>query len=86
MTQAIINLGEYEDRILTIIKGKYGFKNKSEAINFVIDKFEEEFLEPELKPQFVHKMKVMEKTGKYKSYKSLSELRHESAGKRLTTD
>lgn len=75
MAQAIISLGEYEDRILTIVKGKYGFKNKSEAINFVIDKFEEELLEPELKPEFVQKMKVMEKTGKYKKYKSLSELR-----------
>lgn len=75
MTQAIITLGEYEDRILTIIKGKYGFKNKSEAINFVIDKFEEEFLEPKLRPEFVHKMKVMEKTSKFKSYKSISDLR-----------
>ena len=60
MTQAIINLGEYEDRILTIVKGKYGFKNKSEAINFVIDKFEEEFLEPKLKPEFVERLKKIE--------------------------
>ena len=43
MVQAVINLGEYEDRILTIVKGKFGFKNKSEAVNFVIDKFEKEF-------------------------------------------
>ncbi|MEK6863313.1 MAG: DUF2683 family protein [Nanoarchaeota archaeon] len=75
MTQALINLGEYEDRILTIVKGKYGLKNKSEAINFVIDKYEEELLEPKLKPEFVHRMKVLEKTGKYKSYKSISDLR-----------
>ena len=75
MTQAIINLGEYEDRVLTIVKGKYGFKNKSEAINFVIDRFEEEFLEPKLKPEFVHKMMVMEKKGKFTSYKSISDLR-----------
>ena len=75
MTQAIINLGEYEDRVLTIVKGKYGLKNKSEAINFVIDKFEEEFLEPKLKPEFVRKMMVMEKNGKFKSYKSISDLR-----------
>ena len=75
MVQAMIQLNEHEDRVLTIIKGKYGFKNKSEAINFVIDKFEEEFLEPKLKPEFVHKMKVMEKSGKFKSYKSLSDLR-----------
>ena len=34
MAQAIINIGEREDRILTIIKGKYGIKNKSDAVNF----------------------------------------------------
>lgn len=75
MAQALVKLGEHEDRILTIVKGKYGFKNKSEAVNFVIDKFEEELLEPELKPEFVHKMKIMEKEGKFKSYKSLSDFR-----------
>lgn len=61
MVQAIVNLGEYEDRVLTIVKGKFGFKNKSEAINFLIDKYEEEFLEPELKPEFIEKMKKRQK-------------------------
>ena len=28
MVQAIIDLGEHEDRVLTIVKGKYRFKNK----------------------------------------------------------
>ena len=75
MAQAIVNLGEYEDRVLTIVKGKYGLKNKSDAVNFVIDKFEEEFLEPKLRPEFVRKMMVMEKSGKFKAYKSISDLR-----------
>ena len=75
MVQAIVNIGEYEDRILTIVKGKFGFKNKSEAINFVIDKYEEDLLEPELKPEFVEEMKNLEKKGKFKTYKSLSALK-----------
>ena len=75
MVQAIVNIGEYEDRILTIVKGKFGLKNKSEAVNFVIDKFEEELLEPELKPEFVKRIKTLEKKGRFKDYKSLSELR-----------
>jgi hypothetical protein len=77
MVQAIIDLGEFEDRILTIVKGKYGFKNKSEAVNFVIDKFEEEILEPKLKPEFVKKIKSLEKKGKFSKYKSLSDLKKE---------
>jgi len=74
MVQAIINIGEYEDRILTIVKGKFGFKNKSEAINFVITKFEEEFIEPELRPEYVAKLKNIKKE-KGRRYKSLEELR-----------
>jgi len=74
MVQAIIDLGEFEDRILTIVKGKYGFKNKSEAVNFVIDKFEEEFLEPKLRPEYVKKIKKI-KIQKGKIYKNLDELR-----------
>ena len=61
MVQAIVNIGEYEDRVLTIIKGKFGFKNKSEAVNFVIDKYEEELLEPELKPEYIKKLSKIKK-------------------------
>lgn len=75
MVQAIVNLGEKEDRILTIVKGKYGLKNKSEAVNLVIDKFEEELLEPELRPEFVKKMQRIEKEGKFTRYHDLGELR-----------
>ncbi len=76
MVQAIINLGEREDRILTIVKGKYGFKNKSDAINFVIEKFEEELLEPQLRPDYVEKLKRIDK-GKFKTFSSIEELRKE---------
>ncbi len=68
MVQAIINLGEYQDRILTIVKGKFGLKNKSDAVNFLIDKFDEEFLEAKLRPEYVSKLKKIEK-GKHFSRK-----------------
>lgn len=74
MVQAVVNLGEFEDRILTIVKGKFGFKNKSEAINFVIDKFEEEILEPELRPEYVEKLNKIKKQ-KGIRFKSIDELR-----------
>ena len=61
MVQAIVNLGEYEDRILTIVPDKFVLGNKSEAINLIIDKFDEKFLEPELKPEFIEKIRVIEK-------------------------
>jgi hypothetical protein len=75
MVQAVIHIGEYQDRILTIVKGKFGFKNKSEAVNYVIDKFEEELLEPQLRPEFIEKIKNLELKGVFKKYSGLDELR-----------
>ena len=77
MVQAVIDIGDYEDRILTIVKGKFGFKNKSDAINFIIAKYEEELLEPELRPEFIQKIQRIEKKGKFTHYKTLSQLRSE---------
>tara|TARA_Y100000034_G_C6879395_1_gene402687 strand:+ start:1285 stop:1512 length:228 start_codon:yes stop_codon:yes gene_type:complete len=68
MPQAIISLGEHEDRVINILKGKFGFKNKSEVINMIIDKYENEFLEPALRPEYKAKLtKIMK--GKHFSRK-----------------
>jgi hypothetical protein len=77
MVQAIVNLGEHQDRLLTIIKGKFGLKNKSDAVNFVINKYEEELLEPELRPEYVAKIRNLETKGKFSEYTRLSALRDE---------
>ncbi|MBN2459627.1 DUF2683 family protein [Candidatus Woesearchaeota archaeon] len=77
MVQAMVNLGDREDRLLTIIKGKFGLKTKSDAMNFVIGKFEEELLEPELRPEYVSKIRNIEKKGRFTNYKDISELRKE---------
>jgi hypothetical protein len=74
MVQAIINMGEHEDRVLTIIKGKYGLKNKSDAVNFVINRFEEELLEPQLRPHYVHKLNKIKKQKGIK-FNDIDELR-----------
>ena len=77
MVQAIIKIGDHEDRVLTIIKGKYGLKNKSEAINFVIDKFEKEILEPELRPVYIGKIKSLEKTSTFSEFNSIEDLKRD---------
>ena len=61
MTQAVVNLEEYADRIVNIIKGKYGLKNKSEAVNYIIDKYGDNMLEPELKPEYIKKAEKIKK-------------------------
>ena len=61
MVQAIINIDERTNRILNIIKAKYGLKDKSAAINKMAAEYEEEILEPELKPEYIEKLKRIEK-------------------------
>ena len=60
MVQSIIDIGEHEDRILNIVKAKYGLKNKSQAVAKIASVFEDSFLEPELRPEFVD---MLEKKG-----------------------
>ncbi len=55
MVQAMININEGANRVLNIIKAKYGLKDKSEAINLVVSEYEQEFLEPELRPEYIEK-------------------------------
>lgn len=61
MVQAIITLDEHENRVLNVIKGKFGLRNKSEAVSLIINEYEKELLEPELRPEYVEKMKKRQK-------------------------
>ena len=51
MVSTAVDLFDKENRIITIIKGKYGLKTKSDAINFIIKKFAEEHLEEVILPE-----------------------------------
>ena len=75
MVQAVVNFGNHEDRILTIIKGKYGLKTKSDAVNFVINKYEKELLEPHLRPEYAEKLMKIKKQKGIK-FSSIDELRN----------
>ncbi len=64
MVYAVINITEHANRILNIIKAKYDLKDKSEAINIVAQIYEEDVLEPELRPEYVKKLKGIVKNEK----------------------
>lgn len=57
MAQAIINIDDHTKKILDIIKAKYSLEDESAAIELMATQYEEEILEPELRPEFVEKMK-----------------------------
>jgi hypothetical protein len=70
MVQAVINIDENTNRVLNIVKAKFGLKDKSQAINVVVNKYEENFLEPQLRPEYKDKLKKIVK-GKHLSRQEL---------------
>ena len=74
MVQAVINIDDRANRVLNIIKAKYALKDKSEAITLVVSTYEENFLEPELRPEYVEKLNKIRK-GKYVRYNSIADVK-----------
>ena len=77
MVKAIINIKEETNRVLNIVKAKYGLRDKSEAINIIAEQYEEYILEPQLKPEYVRKIKSLEKSGKFREFNSIDEFEKE---------
>ncbi len=63
MVQALVNISKHTNQILNIIKAKYDLNNKSEAIDLMAERYEEEIMAPELRPEYVAKLKKIEKEG-----------------------
>ena len=74
MVQAIIDIDEKTNRIINIVKAKFGLNDKSEAIDMIAKQYEEQVLEPEIRPEYIKKLEKIRK-GKYIKFKSIEELR-----------
>ena len=75
MVQAMIEIPEQVNHILNIVKAKYNLKTKSEAIARVVAEYGTQILEPELRPEYIEKLKKIEKEGKFITFNSIEELR-----------
>lgn len=56
MVKAIIDIDERTNHVLNIVKAKYALNDKSQAIDLMAEQYEEEILEPELKPEYKKKL------------------------------
>ena len=74
MVQAIIKISERTNRVLNIVKAKYGLKDKSEAIDVMAEEYENGMMEPELRPDYIEKLSKIKKQQGIK-FKSVDELR-----------
>jgi len=78
MVKATIELPERENRILNVVKGQHGFKNRDQALIFLIRKYEQG-LEPELRPEYVKKLIQIDKQ-KGIPFKDIDDLRRQIEG------
>jgi hypothetical protein len=74
MVQAIINIDNRTNRVLNIVKAKFDLKDKSEAIDVMAQQYEDTILEPQLRPEYIEKLKEIKKK-KGRRFKSIGELR-----------
>lgn len=61
MVQAMINIQENTNRVLNIVKAKFGLNDKSQAIDLVVNEFEQTLLEPSLRPEYKVKLQKIAK-------------------------
>ncbi len=74
---ARVEINEYVNRVLGVIKAKYGLKDKSEAINKFVELYGDEVVEKEANEKYVkHMIEITNKhLSNYKNKKmSLAEL------------
>ena len=70
---ARVELGDYANRVLGIIKLKYGLKDKSEALNKFIELYGQDILEREATEEYVKKIiEISKKHFKKYGYKKMS--------------
>jgi hypothetical protein len=72
MVKNVIDLDERENRVINIVKAKYGLKDKSQALSVIIKRYEECELEPQLRPEFVKEIEETVKKGKFVKVKDFA--------------
>ena len=75
MVQAMIDISKQANQILNIVKARHNLKDKSDAIERVVLDYGENMLEPELRPEFIQKIKRIEKDGKFKTINNIEEIK-----------
>lgn len=74
MVQAMVQLSEHANRVINIVKAKYDLRDKSEAIERIMMEYEVEFIEPELKPEFIQSLIEVRTKGKFRRIRNVSDI------------
>lgn len=73
MPKAVIDLSEHANRIVNVVKARDGMKSKSEALERIVEDYEEHILDPALKPDFAADLKRI-REGQFDQVEELGDL------------
>ena len=57
----MIRISDKANQVLNIVKARHNLKDKSQAIEYVTMAYGKDLLEPNLRPEFIEKMKQRQK-------------------------
>ena len=61
MVQALLDISDNANRVLNVIKAKYNLKDKSQAVEYLVNNYIDETEDQELRPEFIERIKKAEK-------------------------
>lgn len=61
MVKAIVEIDEQANKVINILKARYGLRDKSQAINEMAKQYKEIVLESEFKPEYIRRLMDVEK-------------------------
>ena len=74
MPKTVVELSEHANRVVNVVKAKEGLRDKSAAIERIVEEYEEKVLDPQLRPEFVAEIQRIRK-GRFRKVRSLDEIR-----------
>jgi len=83
MTQARLELEEYTVRVLDVIKGKFGLKNRSEALNKFAEEYGEDYVDLDVNGKTLKYFDAIVKEHEAKYQKTSKEMTLEEVDKLL---
>ena len=73
MPKSVVNLSDHANRVVNIVKAREGLRGKSEAIERIVEEFEEHVLDPRLRPAFADDLERIRK-GRFRKVARLGDL------------
>ncbi|MGP8077249.1 MAG: antitoxin [Thermoplasmata archaeon] len=77
MPKAVVELSEHANRVVNVVKARDGLKGKSEALESIVEAYEEKILDPALRPEFSQDLQRI-RQGKFRRVRSLDAVLEDS--------